>query len=114
MPERERMIEREVDRTLQCLDEIEALESSPFFYTRLMAGIRALDERKERACTGILVAKALRSACVTLLVVLNIATAVYLLRHDRPEDRKASVMAFAERYSLFGSSYESTTASGGE
>lgn len=100
--ERKKRIEQEVMKTLQCLDDLENIETSPFFYTRLQARIQDIDTQKERSTGKILSMPRLRLAFLTLLVIVNIFSAVFVLKNSQyqTDERQTNITAFATEYAL--------------
>jgi hypothetical protein len=70
--DRKEYIEEEITKTLKCLDQIERIEGSPFFYAHLQAKIRSLENQRENAVFKIFNTNTLRPAFLTLIVVLNL------------------------------------------
>ena len=99
---REKRIEEEVNKTLRCLDEIEAIESSPFFYARLRAKIREIEEGEATFLARLFGVRGLRPALLGLVVVLNLVSAAFIWQrvHGRFEDRSQYLSALVEEYSL--------------
>ena len=95
-------IEEEIDKTLRCLDEIEEIEASPFFFTRLQARIREQEEEKVSFITRLFGVRGLRPALLGLVVVLNLVSAAFIWQrvHGRFEDRSQYLSALVEEYSL--------------
>lgn len=92
-------IEREVEETLRCLDEVETIQAAPFFYTRLMAGIG--ESSPQPAANGAL--SLLRPVFLALLVALNAFSVAWFFQAGdyQPETREDSIEAFASAYSLY-------------
>ncbi len=107
--ERKEHIEQEVEKTLRCFETIENIESDPFFYTRLQAKIRDLEEKKKPARhPGFSIGYYLRPALLVLLVVFNILSAVLVFRgSDTQSDvRQYYLTTFADEYALNQDEYD--------
>jgi hypothetical protein len=101
MTEKER-IKHEVEKTLQCFDDIERIEPKPFFFTRLKAEINSLEMEKTRARQRAWSFGSLRPALFSLLIVLNLLSAIAIFRgyDTQTDDRSEYLAAFAEEYAL--------------
>ena len=102
MKNRKEVIEQEVMKTLQCLDEIEIIKSSPLFYTRLQAKIRSLEDRNERFAFKIFSLNVLRPAFLIFIVVLNLISVIYTFQENeyQIDDRNEYISALADDYSF--------------
>ncbi len=100
--ERKEHIEQEVEKTLQCFETSEKIEPNPFFYTRLHAKIRALEEKEERSRRQRFILSSLGPALLVFLVVLNVLSAILVFREseDQSDVRSQYIAAFVEEYSL--------------
>ena len=94
-------IEEEVEKTLQCFETTEKVEPNPFFYTRLQAKIRSIEEKKESSKKSGL-SLALRPALLLCLVVINLLSAVLVFRESdsQADIREYYLTTFAEEYAL--------------
>ena len=103
MDKKER-IEEEVEKTLQCFEDFEKLEPNPFFLTRLKAKIRSFEAEQERTIQPGRRLWFLHPAVLSLLVVLNLFSAILVFRgsdtHMETDSRSQYIAAFAEEYSL--------------
>ena len=101
MTDKER-IEQEVEKTLQCFNDIETVEPRSFFFTRLKAGIMSIEAEKARAKQRGWIVASLRPALLSLLIVLNLISAVAIFRgaETQTDSRSESLAAFAEEYSF--------------
>jgi len=66
-------IEQEIQKTLQQFDNAEQLPPNPFFYTRVQA--RLEQSRKQHR----IISAVLKPALFTIVVVINLSTAVWYL-----------------------------------
>jgi hypothetical protein len=101
---REKRIEEEVEKTLRCLDEMDQIESSPYFLARLQARIREMEEEKPSFFTRLFGGRGLRPALLGLMVVLNLVSTVLIWQrtHGRSTDRSQYLSALVDEYSLKG------------
>ena len=77
--EHEQKIIREVEKTLELLEQAERLRPNPFFFTRVQARIR--EKKKElawQALPGIL-----KPVLLAILLAVNIFTAVYFVSTNK-------------------------------
>ena len=102
MRERRKRIDQEVERTLACFDDLETINPSPFFNTRLEAKLESHHKGKELFLIGIFNRVALRPVLIACLIILNVCSSVILFRGDgnQTESRKENLKAFASSYSL--------------
>lgn len=101
MKKREK-IQEEVEKTLRCLDEIEQIESSPYFHARLQARIRGMEEEKAPFITRLFGVRGLRPALLGLVVILNLVSTALIWQRTRGRstDRSQYLSALVEEYSL--------------
>jgi hypothetical protein len=106
--ERKARIEKEVEKTLQQLDRFEKLENDPFFYTRLQAKLKGMQDRPILSVTESFVSRYLRSAFLVLLFVLNLVSAMVVFHnHNSQSDSQiTNISSFADEYSLNDKSYD--------
>ena len=100
-----RRIDREVERTLDSLDHINDIEVGPFFYARLKARIQAPSETSPPWLFRFLLGRR-APALLASVLVLNILTAVVILRDDngtQAEVREDYVSVVASEYFMTGS-----------
>ena len=106
---RKEQIEQEVIKTLQCFEHRESIECSPFFSTRVLARIRRLEEEKRtRSLRKVFSLSSLRPALFILIVVLNIVSAIMIVRgsRDHMDAREQYLTAFANEYGLNQQQYD--------
>lgn len=106
-------IEQEVLKTLQCFEQRERIAPRPFFATRVMAKISRLEDaqqaRSRRLAFGL---GYLRPALLTLIVVLNIVSALIVFRGTptptpaQTTARAQYLTAFADEYALSQPEYD--------
>ncbi|MBN1350910.1 hypothetical protein JXJ21_15935 [candidate division KSB1 bacterium] len=96
--ERKQKIENEIQRTLEQFEHADRLRPNPFFYTRVKARIEA---QTQGAVQGY-VHRVLKPAFLTLLVAVNVITAVFLLNNSATETntRQSLINSFAKEYRL--------------
>jgi hypothetical protein len=75
-------IEGEVDRVLGLFDTLEDVAAGPFFYTRLQARIGSARNPTPSLIERLALGRGLAPALLALVVVLNLLTAVAVLRSD--------------------------------
>lgn len=95
-------IEQEVMKTLASLDEVEDIEVSPFFFTRIRAKTQEAERRKACSARSLFGPAKLRLAGVAVLVVINIVSFVSLWQtsYTQTDDRQTYLSAFADEYGL--------------
>lgn len=69
-------IEKEIDKTLAMFEKKESLTPNPYFYTRVK---QRLDDRKKKRFT---ISDILKPAFFTLLIILNLTTAIWYTSSD--------------------------------
>jgi hypothetical protein len=80
MDKRKRIeIEEEIDKTLAAMDRMEKLEAGPYFYTRLKPRLDSREKKATARLPGTLLSRMLRPVLVTLLLLLNVVTALLIL-----------------------------------
>ncbi len=101
MSSRER-IGREVEATLRSLDTISPPRHRPDFYAGIAARIHEADAPRRPAFASLLRPRVLIPAAFTLLIIVNIVTAVVLYRRSDADaaGRRQSMAALAEEYGL--------------
>jgi hypothetical protein len=114
--DKQKRLQEEVDKTLEMMDRMESLEAGPYFYTRLEAKLRSREREKRHW--------ALRPVLLTLLIVINVISAVFFLVESQNtrtsrEEYQTDISAFLEDYSLNRNTYdidvtEKMTAAGGD
>ena len=108
--ERKKRIEEEVDKTLESFDTFERIEPSPFFTTRLQARIKEFEQRQERTLSSWFRPSRLRPALIAVLLVLNLLSAVTVIRlfqasRMMTSDREQYLAAVVEEYGLDQNTY---------
>jgi hypothetical protein len=102
-------IEQEVMKTLQCFEQRIPLESNPFFSTRVLARVRNLEEEKKaRSLRKVFSLGSLRPALLTLIIVLNVVSAIIILRGNQNQTtvRDQYFTAFADEYAFNQNEYD--------
>jgi len=102
MNKRLQSIEREVERTLACLEDIETIEPSPYFYTRLAARLEESLPAGEPFPIRLFRRPAFKPALVAALILINVGSALILFRGEAPEEqtRAESLASVARLYGL--------------
>ncbi len=95
-------IKKKVERAFQCLDEIENIECSPFFYTRLQSKIKGLNYKRKHWYDTLSDKFAFRPAFLAVVVLVNIISAVAVLKNgdDQSGSRVELISEISEEYSL--------------
>ncbi len=109
---RENKIKQEIEKTLNCLDQIEPLKADAFFYSRLKARMDS-EASKERKFLNLHFGwKVLASALIIIIVAANIYTvSIFLKTKDNAEaDRQELIHLFATELTLDSSQYNPTLA----
>jgi len=99
---REKMIEREVEKTIRCLDDVKAIKSSTGFIDRLEARLEDIKSRHS-VWSGVVLPKiGLRLAFLILIVAANVYSASVVLRNGSVEatDRQTIIERIATEYDL--------------
>jgi len=96
---RKQKIEREVEETFRCFDQIERVKPSLWFSTRLESRIRSLGTRTERPVLPLFTIKVLKPAFLALIVVLNLVTIFMVLQQVSASVRSSELISsFASEY----------------
>jgi|GEM_PF-842320 len=105
---KKKLIEAEVEKTLQCFDQPEKIESSPFFFTRVQAAINALEKKETESGISSIFENVLRPAFIGGIVLINLITAGFTLsRQDTRRTTKSQVIySFAEEYAFTQNDYD--------
>lgn len=101
-------IDEEVDKILQSPEHMDRLEGGPYFYSRVQARIARLEHRPSPSLFDVFAQKLLRPAFVTLIIVINLFTAIYAFvgTQSQRNDKKNYMTAVAADYSLNQGIYE--------
>ncbi|NTU52499.1 MAG: hypothetical protein HGA97_02120 [Chlorobiaceae bacterium] len=89
MNRREEQRDTDIARTLGLLDELARIEVSPRFRTQLLQRIASM-EQKKRSGFSVSASFSPRVAFFSLLLILNLASALLLFNHDKTESPVAS------------------------
>ena len=89
MKENEKQILEEVDKTLKAFDNLPELEANPFLYTRLQAKLSSKNISTEKYSLSYYKLKAL---ALSIMLIINIFTAVYLFEDDKRDYSKEQLM----------------------
>lgn len=99
----EQNIERNIEKTISSIDDLQLIEAPPFFYTRLKA---RMEKGASPVGMGTKLRPALAMAGLALLIVLNVFTVMHLNKQTPPAAAKgqgsspASIESFASLYGL--------------
>jgi hypothetical protein len=95
------IIEREIQKTLDCFGQLDKLTAGPYFYTRLQARLEARPGTASLrpGWSGRLV---WRPVLIGLIIVLNLTTAalVFFSHEQNKESTQASLTTLAAEYDL--------------
>lgn len=99
MSSRKEKIELEVQKTLDSFSQADRLTPGPWFASKIQSRLDATDPAPSRLGES-LVFRLLRPALLTLIVLLNLVTAVAAFRRSEQnsETREAYVSVFASEY----------------
>jgi hypothetical protein len=102
MTDRKDRIKREIERTLGCLEEIDTIDPSPFFYSRLAANLESHVSIENTFSARFFRLSALKPALIGGLIIINIATATLISQGTSTEtiSREESLTTLAEEYQL--------------
>lgn len=102
MHKKQESTEREVERTLACLEDIETIGPSPYFYTRLAARLEEPIPAGESFLIRLFQRPAFKPALVAALILINVTSALILFRGEVPEQqtREENLAAVAQLYGL--------------
>lgn len=87
---REKRIQEEVEKTLQALDQLPRLQGNPYLYTRFKAALAGSAQDHEPVFSKTV---NVRSLALSLLVVLNVVTAIYFFSTPRPDVLKEELIS---------------------
>lgn len=82
--DREKRIMDEVYKTMQVMDNQKILDENPFFYTRLKARMSELSTRRVSTSQKVMIA--IRPVGLLLLLLMNIFTALYIVKAESNND----------------------------
>jgi len=107
MEERLRKIEDEINKTLNSLDNIEPVESNPFFYTRLEAKIESIEVKQKPLFINIFSYNFLRPAFFVILIAVNLLSAYSIVRRTiyQSDEKEEILQTFAKEYSVSQTDY---------
>ena len=102
MTDKKDRITREIDRTLGCLEEIDTIDPSPFFYSRLAARLESNASIENTFSARFFSMNALKPALIGCLIIINICTAALLSQGTSTEtiSREESLTTLAEEFLL--------------
>lgn len=111
--DKQKQLQEKVDRTLEMMDRMESLKAGPYFYTRLEAKLCSREREKRLGLRDIsrIFDRGLRPVFVTLLIVINVISAVFFLLESQntrtsQEEYQANISLFLEKYSLTHNIYD--------
>lgn len=89
-------IEQEVEKTLQCFQQLKPLEHNPFFYTRIKA--RLEDESSKNIILRSV--PVLQPIMILLLAIVNFGFAFLILGNENNSTQYIAISELATEYSL--------------
>lgn len=101
--DREKLIEREVNKTLGSLDGWGDIEPGPHFYARLQQRLANSEETSEPRLARLLLGYRVAPSLLALFLILNVMTAWMVLgsrKEALEEYRQAGIAAVAEEFSI--------------
>ncbi len=93
--EKNKLIESEVGKTLNVLDDLPKLPPSPFLFTRIEAGLAPEASKGQKRFFANLQLKPIGLA---FIIILNIITAIHFLSSSRQDSRSALVYSLSRDY----------------
>ncbi len=104
---RKEKIQQEIQKTLDCFDQVEPLKANPFFYTRLQSRINDLNRNKWQLKRWKFVWGVLKPALLIFVVAVNILTAIVVLKsqNNNQYSRTQLLNAFAQEMTLDSNQY---------
>jgi hypothetical protein len=94
-------IDREVQQTLHCFDQLAKLPANPYLLTRLQAQLN--NRRKEHTLqAGIFTSRLWRPVWIGIIIILNLGTAVlvYWNNNNGSESRTETLTVLSDEYGL--------------
>jgi len=102
MTDKKDRIAREIDRTLGCLEEIDTIDPSPFFYSRLAARLESNASIENTLSARFFSMSALKPALIGCFIIINICTAALLSpgTSTKTINREETLTTLAEEFEL--------------
>jgi hypothetical protein len=99
--DKKEIINQEVQKTLDCFNQLGRIPASPYFYTRLQAKMDSRQKEKVNRRT-IFSSRAWRPAFIGIIIVLNLTTAilVYLSNGQSKDFTDDTLTVLATEYNL--------------
>lgn len=106
---RKEKIEKEVQKTLECFDQIETIKSSSAFFTRIQGRIQESEKKSGRQGFLFLRAGFLKSAMLMIIIVLNFFFFIQAFKSGKtqPETREKYISSMASYYNLKSNNLDS-------
>lgn len=103
----QKRIEQEVDKTIACFDQVERIESNPYFYVRVMGKILSREQQERYPVSWLPGMSLLRPVFPIAIAIVNLATVALVLKNGASdaENREAMLTSLAENYMLSQDAY---------
>ena len=103
--EKRHLIDAEVSKTLQSLDNLEDIEDDPFFYARLQKRLDRSDTKGKSLFYRLSLGNRLAPAALGLIFVLNLISVIVFLQSEKQDsvERQTYIETIADEYSQSGS-----------
>lgn len=100
-------IEREVEETIACFEQVDKIESDPYFYVRVMGKILSQEQQERYPVSWLPGMSLLRPVFPIAIVIVNLVTVALVLKSGASdtENRGTRLTAVAEQYSLSQDAY---------
>jgi hypothetical protein len=95
-------IHKEVTETLERLDHIETIQCSPNYTKRLLAKIKADENRRRQPLTQLFFKPAFIPILVSLVVLINVSSVIYVFQGSPPNEleNEGYLSAYLQEYTL--------------
>jgi len=99
---KEKRIEQEVEKTLDCLDQFQRIDPNSSFSTRVISKIHGSDNQRRRSFRPILSYLNLKPVLLLILILFNLVSAFLLLWNDEaPQNSKNEyILSLIDEYDL--------------
>jgi len=102
-------IDREVQKTLECFDQVEQIEAGPSFFSRIQGKLRENEEKPGFQFAPPLKFGFLRTTFLLFIITVNLVLAILVLQKGKsqPENRTEYISVIASYYDLKSDSMDS-------
>ena len=96
--DREKHIEREVEKTIACFHHMEHIEPDPYFLTRLEAAVERMEAHPQQPALSEIRRHYLQPALLLMLLFANIVTTAIIIKNEKSDSsiRSESLSSLAE------------------